>query len=390
MFKKPSRQNTLWRIKMVKIIDVAGGVGAGALVYLLTRKFLNPSESFSETKSVFLPGAIPKADIIFAFDVTGSMSETINVAKVEAVNIMNALGSLVSDAQYGVMSFSDYPNTYDSYGYSDTYGTSQDHAYRLCIPLNSDKILVSDAVNALVTLDGADGPENYTRVMYESYADINIGWRDGARKIIIIFGDSVPHDDDLNVGVPDATGVYSTGGDPGRDEIMFTPDDLDLQTVLAEMVANNVTLLFIGPNGLGANWKYWTSITGGNSYDILDSSEVPIAIQTLVSELARYINKLTLKPQAGYENWMSTIPSEYTNFSVPPEGTAKTFEITLKVPVGTAPGTYSFNLIAQADGAIYSEQEVTVVVPAVPESGGNLFLAIVAGIGAYMLIKKYS
>jgi len=86
------------------------------------------------------------------------------------------------------------------------------------------------AINAMTLGDGEDGPEDYTRAFFESYADSAVGWRDGAQRILVHFGDNVPHDNNLNEGV--TTGTWSTGGDPGRDELQGTADDLDLQTVL--------------------------------------------------------------------------------------------------------------------------------------------------------------
>ena len=83
---------------------------------------LSPGQSVSEHKIVFLPGTIPKGDIIFAVDCTGSMSGSLGTAKAQAINIMNTIGTLISDCQFGLMSFMDYPNTYSSFGYSNTYG----------------------------------------------------------------------------------------------------------------------------------------------------------------------------------------------------------------------------------------------------------------------------
>lgn len=345
---------------------------------------LGPGESITETKTVFLPGVIPKGDVIFALDLTGSMGDDIDVAKAEAINIMNALDLLISDAKYGVMSFMDYPDYYDSYGYASLYGDAAygDYAYSLDLPLTNDKTQVSDTINALVLGYGGDGPQDYTRIMYESYADGAIGWRTGARHIVVIFGDAVPHDDDLNAGVPGKVGTLSTGGDPGRNEVMdFGGDDLDLQTVLSEMDTNNMVLLYVScespyPSDALDYWEYWTSLTGGDAYQIADADEIPAAIQALVAALATHIDTLTLKAEAGYESWLtSVVPPEYTDIDIPPAGVTETFDIIITVPLGTTPGIYYFNITADADGASYGEQSVEITVFQPPVGGYSISFA---------------
>jgi hypothetical protein len=351
---------------------------------------LNPGQSTSEDKSVFLPGTIPAGDVIFAFDLTGSMTSAISVAKSQAINIMNTLSTLITDPQFGVMSFMDYPHSYNSFNYSDTYGVSPDYAYHLDHAVTSDKTAVSNSINALTLGYGADSPQDYARIVYESYSDTTIGWRTGAKHIVIILGDSVPHYENLNEGIsgnsslPNWPGNYSTGGDPGRDEIMFTADDIYLPTALQAMATNHIALLYVKCHS-GAYpddtsnmmyWNYWTGITGGTAYSISDASKVPAAIAALVQTVATHIHKLTLKVQeAGYVTWLTSVaPPEYDEFDIPSGGTTKSFAITITVPLGTAAGTYVFHITADADGASYGEQEVTIVVHAQPVGGFSVLL----------------
>lgn len=326
------------------------------------------------------------------------MSAEISEAKSSAIDIMTNLGSLISDAQFGVMSFMDYPHSYtDYFGYTATYGSAAygDYAYSLDQPVTSDTTQVSNTINALVLGSGQDGPQDYTRIMYESYADAAVGWRTGAKRILVMFGDAVPHDNNLNEGI--FAGTYSTGGDPGRDEIQETADDLDLQTVLGEMDTNNVVLLYVDSGGLADYWNYWTSLTGGARYDLTSAEDIPDAIQTLVGEEAAHVDTLTLKAETGYEAWLtSVVPTEYTDVDIPEEGATREFDITITVPSGTLPGTYVFNIIADADGASYGEQMVTINVPGIdhviPETPFGTILAsasILIGFIAYIGIPKF-
>lgn len=327
---------------------------------------LRPGESFTETKTVRLPAIIPNGDIVFAFDLTGSMGDEIGVAKAEALNIMNALDALISDARYGVVSYMDYPEYYSSCDYSDEYGdpASGDYAYSLDQPLTDDKVLVTSVINSLVLGYGGDGPQDYTRVFYESYSDPAIGYRPGSKKILLNFGDAVPHDCDINEGVPGAVGTWSTGIDPGRDEILYTADDLDLQTVLADMAGNNVTLLEIHGNtyyGDLAHWEHWTGLTGGALYHLGGAGEVPEAIESLIEGEATFLSMLTLEVTTpGYESWLTSVtPPSYADLELPTE---VTFDVVVTVPEDAAPGIHVFFISAIGDGASYGDQEVTVEV----------------------------
>ncbi|MBU0984011.1 MAG: VWA domain-containing protein, partial [candidate division Zixibacteria bacterium] len=272
---------------------------------------LNPTESIGEAKTVDMPGVIPQGDIMFSFDLTGSMGGAINTAKAEAINIMNALDALIADSRFGVISYMDYPASYSYCGYGATYGYSSygDYAYSLDIPASMDRTAVAATINGLVLGYGGDGPQDYTRPFYESYADAAIGYRPGAKKILLNFGDNVPHDCDINEGVPGASGTYSTGGDPGRDEIIGTADDLDLQTVLADMADNDVTLLEIHTHSGYANyWQHWTAITGGEHYVLGSTSDIPSAIFELIQAQALEISELTLEVTTpGYEGWLVSV-----------------------------------------------------------------------------------
>jgi hypothetical protein len=307
-----------------------------------------------------MPGVIPKGDIIFSFDLTGSMADELAVAKTEAINIMNSLDSLISDAQYAVISYMDYPAFYSSCGYSSTYGSGIDYAYDLNQPLTSDKDTVADVINSLNLGNGNDGPQDYTRIFYESYSDPGIGHRTGAKRVLLNIGDNIPHDCNLNEGVPGKTGTRSTGVDPGRDAVTLTADDLDLQTVLSEMATNGVTLLELHGYSVDLEyWEYWTSLTGGALYQLGSAEEIPQAIDSLIKEEATHISSLTLEVTTpGYESWLTSVnPSSYADITLP---ATRTFNVVITVPSGITPGTHIFNIGAIGDGASYGDHVVII------------------------------
>jgi hypothetical protein len=331
---------------------------------------LCPCESITVEKEVHIE--LPKkADVIFAFDLTASMGGIIDKAKAEAQNIMKCVDALGVDVNYGVMSYMDYPDSYDFCDYRAMYGDSDygDYAYRLDQSVTSNQVAVVTAITALTLGSGADGPQDYTRIMYESYADPNVEWRPDAKRILVNFGDNVPHDCNLNAGV--TSGTWTTGGDPGRDEVMDTADDLDLQTVLAAMNDAEVTLLechtadWPTPSSISVlvYWDHWTGITGGGVY-LTTSDTLVDDVCTAIEEglTPPIVYDVHLQASAGYEDWLESEPASYDELETP---VTVYFDETIHVPLGTGLGKHTFIVSAMDDkGMNYGDQNVIIdVVP---------------------------
>ena len=331
----------------------------------------------------------PRADIVFAFDLTGSMGGILSSAQSGAGNIMDALDALGVDVNYGVMSYMDYPHSYSDYcGYSASYGSAGvDYAYSLDQAVTDDNTAVTAAINALTLGSGNDGPEAYTRFMYESYADTDVDWRPGARKIVVNFADYVPHDCNLNEGV--TTGTWTTGGDPGRDELQNTADDLDLQEVLAEMADQGIMLLEChSSTSFQDYWDYWTGITGG-VVTLIGSGTMVDDVITAVTEGLTVVEVDGLHLEvvtAGFGSWAAFDPAYYDEVAT---GTSKSFKETICVPAGTEPGTYTFTVSALDDnGVSYGDQSVEIRVPQGEVTGIGVLPPEPAKIGAsYLLIN---
>ena len=323
---------------------------------------LRAGRSIHEIKTVHVPELPPRADVVFSFDLTGSMGDILDTAKTKTAEIINNLNTLGIDVQYGVTSHMDYPAFYDSYGYAADYGIRPDYPYQMNHSVSGNVSEILSAINGLTLANGADFPECYTRVFYESYADESLGWRVGAKKIFVHFGDSIPHDDDLNEGVPGTSGTWSTGGDPGRDAVMFTADDLDLQPVLQEMKNHNVVLL----EGQTADsflnyWNTWTGITGGSTYLTGSSTFVEDVTTAIINALtAETVTGLHLETSAGYKEWLSSVaPPSYSGST----DVDVSFAITITVPEGTPDGEYCFSIFAFDDeGVSFGQQAVCIEV----------------------------
>ena len=338
---------------------------------------LCPGEMLPFDFTVTIPATPVRGDIVFAIDTTGSMGGVIRAAQENALAIMEDLNELIPDVQFGVIDVEDYP--------TDPYGQPVNVAYRLRQGVTDDREAVRTAINEMVANAGGDLPEAYTRTFYEAFADPEIGWRPGARRLLLFFGDSVPHDDNLNEGFerppyvpPGRTdGIWRTGHppaylDPGRDGVPGTEDDLDFQTVLQGLKDSEVTLLvvvtsstFPAPDqrGLVVYWNHWAGITGGRAVPLWNASDLPEVIRDLVKGTITHINRLAIEADPEWFNdWVFTEPPEMGPIEIPPAGHVFPFFGRIVVPDGTPPGTYHFMLRAIGDGYVYGEKPVTIVV----------------------------
>ena len=335
------------------------------------RVTLQAGESVSEHKTLYLPedAAPAQGDIVFSFDLTGSMGNAIAEVKVNAAALMESVRVLIPDTYFGVISHQDYPMFYDYCGYAEAYGDPADGdlPYMLNRSLTGDLTDVHGVINGLTLGDGADGPECYSRVLHEATVDDAIGWRAGSTKMVILWGDNVPHDCQYRLCIG---GSGSTGGDPGRDWIMGNADDLRILDVVTGMALNDIMLLAMY-NGLSSTnlslWNCFARKTGGEAFEVNPDGTVPGGedlpsyIASIISAQFTEIDEVTLEVcDPGFEHWLIDVdPPAYYNV-VLDEPHYLEYDITLRVPEGTPPGLYCFDICALGDGAIYATQHVCI------------------------------
>lgn len=306
---------------------------------------------------------IGKGDIMFVFDRTGSMSAVISQAKLSSVQIMNDVQAQLPNTWFGVGSFMDYPGYFEYPGYANTYGasTSGDIPWELNISPTDNITDVSDKINGLSLGFGEDWPEDYTRVLYELNQIEQIGWRSNSKKIVVLFGDAPTHDLDF--------AGYNFGGDPGEDKIAQTSDDLDFETEVQSVANNEISIIAVDSGYTpeseatlkGMSIGYETvSGTNGAYFLLTDSSQIPGATVDLITTETDQINRLYLKVTEGYENWVQITPSEFANVG---PNTTLIFELSIKVPKGTASDYYPFLIQTIGDGTILDGTYVEITVP---------------------------
>ncbi|MFW9820079.1 MAG: FG-GAP-like repeat-containing protein, partial [Candidatus Thorarchaeota archaeon] len=252
-------------------------------------------EAFEELQKYV---GLPKADVVFAIDLTGSMWDEIDVVKAEATNIMNDLATQIADVQFGLVSFMDYYGSYSTtepgsspLTYNAWYGWGGDYPYKLDQDITDDVATMTTKIQTLSLGNGMDGPQDYTRIIHESWNSLtssdpldHLNWREDTERFLILFGDNVPHDTNFDY---DNDGILeNTGGDPGRDAVMGTVDDLNFETEVQNAADHDIHIMAVysGYSGYRYPWEYMATITDGGYYELSDAEDIPDAIIDFIEE----------------------------------------------------------------------------------------------------------
>jgi hypothetical protein len=296
--------------------------------------------SVTETKTVGVPAKPPMADIEIAIDTTGSMSGAIAQAKAEATNLVNAVTAEIPDSQFAVVDFKDSSDTPE---------------YLVRAPMTASAPTVQAAINAMSASGGGDFPEAYNLVFNKAAAPATggeLGWRTGSRKFLVVIGDAPPHG-----AVPAGySGCFDSSADP---------HGLNPATELAGVASAQRTLFLVAVN-TSIKSCYDQLVVGGfsGSASVLIGSSFSDQIVGLIKSASATVNDIHLEvasatPAPAAASWISFSPASIGPVTTP---TTQTFTLTASVPTGTPAATYTFDIVALADGADIGHQTLTLVV----------------------------
>ncbi len=331
-------------------------------------------EIYSETVHFYLIPKLERADVVFILDITSSMGDELAVVRDNVTAVVESLSEHINDLRFALVTMADYPGSYDYCDYSNTYGFDGDIPYQRNLTFTTSVTALEGALDDITLQNGGDGPESYARAMYEITVDPYLDFRQFARKIVIVIGDNIPHDCDLNeemtkgshtlnplLGNPGDRDIFSTGRDPGRDMVLGTSDDLDFHDILQRFMTRNMALLSIHSGVYPEYWEYWASLTGGAAFQLGEASQIPAAIDQLVYQTASHLETLRLQLYNPDNEFLSVVtPALLQGVDLP---THVFFDVDWTIPPGTLCGDYPDYLIAVADDAIYGYQQVMVSVP---------------------------
>lgn len=302
------------------------------------------SESY--TIDVRLVDAAPSyrpVDVLFLFDTTGSMKNVIEDVRANAREIMSDIRAMNAEAAFALAGFHDY----------DDSGP----VWQLYQDVTTDIAGVRRGLAAIRLFNGGDWPEAYSRALDETR---HIGWRDGAQRFVILFGDAPAHD-------PSFYGA-DLGADPGRDRTPGTADDLRLENVVQELAAAKITVVAIYDRGEPGKpkpfleetlegFEFMASETGGVVKEITASDGVTEAIKGMWRELPKPTPNVVVPPEA--RSWIDVRPMGAGG------GDLHRFLVSVKPPEGAAAGVHDFSLAIFADdphgaGALIGKSDLIV------------------------------
>ena len=234
----------------------------------------------------------PHTDVMFVFDTSGSMTGALEEAKAEINSVIASIDGSLPDAEFGLAEVRDY-------GGSSYDAEPGDEPWRLDVPVTSNVASVTQAISGLSAQGGGDGPEAYGRALWETDTNPSVGWRPEASHVIVLVADDVPHDNNLDEGIPQADWVepepWNTGEELAGDwNIPFsawnTGDNLDFQSILQQLKNDGKPLEMVSYHDTSidylAYWEHWAEISGGQALEA-NSGELASKLTTLAEEGAR-------------------------------------------------------------------------------------------------------
>lgn len=330
---------------------------------------LQAGDCVTLTKTVCLPPAPPRVDVLLVVDTTGSMTREMANLRRGVVAYINGVRQALplSDIRFGLVSFRDYPNIYSTCGYEARYAAPFDPPVKVEAPIGATNAEVLEAVLRLEARGGGDKHEAYTRVLWEvTQPDSGFGFRPNSARFVVLIGDAGPHDCDVGLYLAGTGCVphFSTGLDPGRDGIAGTPDDLDFHAdALLGLMNNKVRLLgvYTGSNYF-CSWQTWTGLTRGFAVQGTPEGDFPQGT-AFINQLVNLIRRSTVREVA----YSAENPCDLGLTFDPPSilgpidvthGAQVSFQETICVPPSLAAGGYDCGVNILMDDILVGTQRV--------------------------------
>lgn len=258
------------------------------------------SVSLSTVGAAKVSAATPPSstDVLFVFDTSASMGSELEEAKGEIANVMSAISATLPNVEFGVSRVEDAPGWMppeENIEAEEAYAANPEKVWELAQPLTSSQSAVSAAVDSLVIDDGGDLPEAYGRALWESDTNPDVGWRAGARHEIVLLADNIPHDPDLNQGLPESewsVNPFDTGEEPpvkaGIKDSLWTPGTNTQIVPVAERLGADAKVLEdlefdVFGEGLVNYWQHWAALAGGTAL-AGSGGQVGSGLRTLIED----------------------------------------------------------------------------------------------------------
>jgi hypothetical protein len=225
--------------------------------------------------SVFLgPAAADAAisahtDVMFLVDTTGSMEKALDEAGAEIRGAIKQIDAGVPDVQYGVSEVRDYGGSRYAENEFDVV------PWRLDQSITANRNAVAEAIARLEAHGGGDVPEAYGRALWETRNNPSVGWRPGVQRLIVLLADSVPHDPELDEGIPEGVWIKASPWTTGEELLepagvsgtaLGAGTVLDWQSVLQQLAVGITPLEVVEYRAsVLPYWENWAARTKGKA-----------------------------------------------------------------------------------------------------------------------------
>ncbi len=276
-----------------------------------------------DTVSVVVPplpeGLFDKLDIVFALDVTTSMSSVLAQAKASSITIGQAVQANIADTRFAVINFTDYD-------------FNPPFPWNLAQDFNTNVQTLQTTINSLQIIAGGQTfPESSGRALWEAG---QLAWRDDALKLIVLFTDNAPLDPDYGVD-----GRRNTG------------DDLNFSEILDSLALRDIRVIAVN-SGRGSiqQLELAASVTDGQTFRLEDANNLASrVIETVTTEIEEQRDRfqVRLAPDVAPSTWVTVSPASYPY----PSG-GGTLEFTTNFCPETSQlstDVYQFDLVASND-----------------------------------------
>ena len=208
-----------------------------------------PGVGFSEMPSDEVAAKGP-IDLIFCIDATGSMTDDIDQVKRDASNLVSRLRAKCPSLRIGLVTYRDF--AVDGPRHLETN-----------LPLTDDVDAILAAIRGITTAGGGDDPED---VLDGLQAAIDMDWRDGVAKFIILMGDAPAKD-------PDHEGKT-------KEMIAEAAFNVDPAHVYGLVLDDGGAV----PEAALDSFKAIAELTGGKVYTVSNAAELSSAIENAVAD----------------------------------------------------------------------------------------------------------
>ncbi len=274
-------------------------VGDGRLDKSLARRTCSVIASMTALAAIgFGPAVAPagastgkpaKTDVMFVFDTSGSMGSVLEEAKQEIKEVMARISASLPEVDYGVSQVEDYPGYFggvlEETKTEKEYEESSEKPWKLDQAVTSDPTKITTAIEGLTVGGGGDSPESYGRALWETDTNPNVQWRSGARHLIVLVADQVPHTPNVNEGIPEefwAQSPFETGEElPGKWGIPGTElkadEKIEFHEVLRKLGSDEKPLEMVDYHDTEGDyihyWEYWSAATGGQALEAQENGK---------------------------------------------------------------------------------------------------------------------